>query len=67
MELFGFGGLPLTSRYVVRARHTGALAPAFTLTDNQCGFIEFDQPVKTVAGQSTILLRRPGSSRRWHY
>ncbi len=44
-------------RYVVRTRHTGALVPVtFTLTDNQCGFIEFDQPVKTVAaGQSAVL------------
>ena len=44
-------------RYVVRTRHTGALVPVmFTLTDKQCGFIEFDQPVKTVAaGQSAVL------------
>lgn len=44
-------------RYVIRTRHTGALVPVtFTLTDNQCGFAEFDHPVKTVApGQSAVL------------
>ena len=51
-------GEPATDgRYVIRTRHTGALVPVtFALTNNQCGFAEFDQPVKTVApGQSAVL------------
>ena len=48
-------------RYVVRTRHTGALVPVtFTFTEYQCGFVEFDQPVKTVAaGQSAVLYNGP--------
>lgn len=63
MKLFDLhwisGEEPSEGKYLVRTRHTGTLRPVtFTYGKNNCGFIEFTEPVNTVApGQSAVLYR----------